>query len=78
MVERKAAAFDMGQRLTLACSMILVVAAFGIGWWYWSLNEASARVDAEIVSAQQEQARLKSLLTELAQFVKLPDGRRVS
>ena len=25
----------------------------GIGWWYWSLNEASARVDREIAAAQQ-------------------------
>ncbi len=65
---RKAVAFDVGQRLTLACSLILVVAALGIGWWYWSLNEESARVDAEIAAAQQEAARLQSLLAEVQQF----------
>jgi type IV pilus assembly protein PilN len=65
---RKAIAFDVGQRLTLACSLILVVAALLIGWWYWSLNEESARVDAEIAAAQQEAVRLQSLLAEVRQF----------
>jgi Tfp pilus assembly protein PilN len=65
---RKAPAFDAGQQLTLACSLILVTAALGIGWWYWSLNEEATRVEAEIQAAQSEQARLKSLLTEVEQF----------
>ena len=61
-------AFDVGQRLTLACSLILVMGALLIGWWYWSLNEASARVDSEVAAAQQEAARLRSLLVEVSQF----------
>jgi type IV pilus assembly protein PilN len=65
---RKAAAFDVGQQLTLACSLILVAAALGIGWWYWTLNEERTRVEAEIVAAQQEQTRLRSLLIEVQQF----------
>jgi type IV pilus assembly protein PilN len=64
----RAPAFDVGQRLTLACSLILVVAALLIGWWYWSLNEASTRVDAEIAAAQQERARLQSLIVQVQQF----------
>ena len=69
---RKAPAFDVGQQLTLLCSLILVAAALGIGWWYWTLNEQTTRVEAEIVAAQQEQARLQSLLAEVTQF----EGRR--
>lgn len=65
---KKAAAFDVGQRLTVACSLILVVAALLVGWWYWTLNEESARVDMEIAAAQQEAARLQSLLGEVRQF----------
>jgi type IV pilus assembly protein PilN len=65
---RKAPAFDLGQQLTLACSVILVVTALGIGWWYWSLNEEATRVEAEIEAAQREQTRLRSLLTEVQQF----------
>ena len=65
---RKAAAFDIGRQITLACSLILVAAVPGIGWWYWSLDQEATRVEAEIEAAQREQARLKSLLTEVAQF----------
>ena len=65
---RRAPAFDLGRRLTLACSLILVVAAVLIGWWYWSLNQASAQVDAELAAAQQESARLRSLISEVGQF----------
>lgn len=65
---RKAPAFDIGQRVTLACSLILVAAALGIGWWYWSLNEQSERLDADIAAAHQEAARLQSLLEEVKRF----------
>ena len=68
----KGPSFDIGQKLTVACSLILVVAMLGIGYWYWSLNEASARVDREIVAANAEATRLRSLLTEVQQF----EGRR--
>lgn len=65
---RKASAFDVGQQVTLACSLILVAAILGIGWWYWTLTEEAAQVEAEIAAAQTEQQRLASLLTEVEQF----------
>jgi type IV pilus assembly protein PilN len=65
---KKAALPDAGQRTTLACGLVLVVAAALIGWWWWSLNEASTRLDAEIAAAQQEQLRLRSILTEVREF----------
>ncbi len=65
---RKTIAFDVGQRLTVACSLVVVVAALGIGWWYWSLNEASLRVDQDIAASEMEAARLRSLLAEVSQF----------
>src|SRR5512139_915537 len=65
---RKAFAFDIGAQITLICSLILVAAVLGIGWWYWSLSQESAQVDQEIVSAQQEAARLQSLLAEVRRF----------
>jgi type IV pilus assembly protein PilN len=69
---KKAIAFDVTQQLTLLCSLVIVVAALLIGWWYWSLNQASAQVDIEIAAAQQEAQRLQSLLAEVKQF----EGRR--
>ena len=65
---KKALAFDPAAQMTLVCSLILVVSVLGIGWWYWSLRQESAQVDRDIVAAQQEAARLKSLLTEVRQF----------
>ena len=65
---KTAASFDVGQQLTVACSLILVAAAVGIGWWFWTLNNEAARLDAEIVARQQEAAQLQSLLSEVQRF----------
>jgi type IV pilus assembly protein PilN len=67
-VRSKGPSFDIGQKLTVACSLVLVAAVLGIGYWYWSLNETSARVDREIVAANAEATRLRGLLTEVQQF----------
>ena len=65
---KKAALFDVGKQITLGCSLILVVAALGIGWWYWSLDQASTRVDQELAATEQERSRLQSLLAEVRDF----------
>ena len=60
--------FDTSQKLTVACSLILVGAMLGIGYWFWWLDETSARVDREIVAANAEATRLRGLLIEVQQF----------
>src|SRR5215218_4463949 len=65
---RKAIAFDIGQQVTLLCSLILVVAALGIGWWFWSLAQQAQQIDADIATAQQEATHLRSILTDVKQF----------
>ena len=67
-VKKKAIAFDIGQRLTLACSLILVLTAGGVGYWYYALGQRSAQLDADIARAQQEQARLQSIIREVNDF----------
>ena len=67
-VKKRAIAFDLGKRLTLACSMLLVLSAAAIGYWYYYLNQRSAQLDADIITAQQEQARLQSIIREVAVF----------
>ena len=56
------------QQLTVACSVILVAAFGGVGWWYWSLTQTAAQVETDITTAQQELQRLQSVLTEVKQF----------
>jgi type IV pilus assembly protein PilN len=65
---RKAPSFDLGQRLTAVCSLILVTAVVGIGWWYWSLTSEAARLETEIAVRQAEAARLQSLLADVQRF----------
>ena len=69
---RRTAALDVSQQVTLACGLVLVLTAAGLGWWYWTLTQEQARVEADIAAARSEQTRLKSLLTEVQEF----EGRR--
>jgi type IV pilus assembly protein PilN len=66
---RKAAlSFNFGGQVSLICGVVLVVTVAGIGWWYWSLTKESQRLDTEIASAQQEAARLRTVLAEVQRF----------
>jgi type IV pilus assembly protein PilN len=60
------------QRITLLCSLILVLTALGVGWWYWSLKVQSDRIEEDIVTSQKETARLRTLI----QQVQTNDARR--
>jgi type IV pilus assembly protein PilN len=65
---RKAFAFDIGQQITLACSLLLVAAAVGVGWWYWSLTQQAAQLDGDIAAARQQAASLQTVLRDVQQF----------
>jgi len=65
---RKAAAFDVGQRVTAGAIVIVAAAIAVVGWWFWSLRNASAQLDAEFAAARQEETRLRSLLAEVQTF----------
>lgn len=67
---RGGVAFDIGQKVTLVCSLILVVTALGIGWWWWALNHQQSALEAETESARRETARLRSILTQVTEFDK--------
>jgi type IV pilus assembly protein PilN len=56
------------QKITLACSLILVLTALGIGWWYWSLDKQSDRIEEDIVTSQRETERLRTLIQQVQQF----------
>jgi type IV pilus assembly protein PilN len=65
---RKPSRLQFGQKLTVACSLILIAAAVAIGWRYWTLREESAQLDAEIATAQNETTRLHSIIEQVQQF----------
>lgn len=67
---RRAAAVstESGQKIAVACSLILVLAGLGVGWWYWSLRQQGTRLADDIATAEQEVARLRSLIVQVEQF----------
>jgi len=66
--KRKSVGISMAQRVTLACSVILVLTAAGVGWGFWSLGQQSAQLDRDIMAAEQEIQRLRSVLGQVQQF----------
>ena len=67
-VKKKAASLAPGQKMAAACAVILVATAGVIGWRYWNLSRESGRLDQEIAAAQQETARLHSVIVQMQQF----------
>src|ERR1051325_2869332 len=73
-VAKKAFTFDSGRQIMVASSLLLVLAVAGIGYWYWTLMQASQQVDQEIAEAQREQTRLQSSLRDVTAFDKQRDA----
>jgi type IV pilus assembly protein PilN len=57
-----------GKGLTIACCLLLLTTSLGLGWWYWSLDRASAQVDQDLAAADQEAQRLRALIQQVQQF----------
>ena len=67
--KKKAVTFGtVGQKLTIGCSLILVLGGLAIGWRYWTVTHDSADLDKEIAAAQQETTRLHSVIEQVQQF----------
>jgi type IV pilus assembly protein PilN len=65
---KKKVAFQGGQKITVGCSLILVLAVLFIGWRYLSLARQSSELTAQIASAQQETTRLHSIIQKVQDF----------
>jgi type IV pilus assembly protein PilN len=65
---KKKVPFQAGQKLTVGCSLILVLAVLLIGWRYWTLSRYSAQVDRDIATARQETQRLASIIKQVQDF----------
>ena len=58
----------LAQKLTIGCSLILILAASFCGWRYWTVTRESSQLDTEIAAAQQETGRLRSIIVQVQQF----------
>src|SRR6188508_273808 len=66
--KRRSGGFEIGQKVTLVCSLILVATVLGIGWWWWALDREQARLTTETAEAERETARLKTILAQVVTF----------
>ena len=66
--KKKAPAGLAANKMVVGCSLILVAAVAAIGWRYWSVTQASKQLDADIATAQQETARLHTVIEQVQQF----------
>jgi len=57
-----------GQKITVACTLILALAALGTGWWYWSLRQEARKLKDDVAAAEAETRRLQALIVQVRQF----------
>jgi type IV pilus assembly protein PilN len=57
-----------GQKVTVACTLILALAGVGVAWWYWSLQQESSRLSDMLANAQQESQRLRTAIAQVQKF----------
>lgn len=65
---RRAALIPAAHRVTLAATLIMLGTALLVGWWFWSLRQAAARLDDEIARAETETQQLRTVLSQVQKF----------
>jgi len=65
---KKKSTFQTGQKVTVACSAVLVLAVVTIGWRYLSLTNESKQLDVDIANSQQEASRLHAIILQVQEF----------
>jgi type IV pilus assembly protein PilN len=55
-------------RVTIGATFILLGTALIILWWFWSLRQQSAYLDAELVKAETETRQVRSVLEQVRKF----------
>lgn len=71
--ERRAAkaagrSFQIGQKITLAGSVILLATVLLLGWRYWAVTQHEAQLARDIDAGRREEARLAEVLKQVAEF----------
>ena len=51
----------LAQKMTVIGSLILVLAALGVGWRYWALGQQAAGIERQLADARREEQRLAGI-----------------
>ena len=60
--------FDLGQKMTVVGSLVVLITVLLIGWRYWALSQYDAELTNNIDAARREEARLAEVLKQVADF----------
>ena len=60
--------FEPGQKMMVLGSLILILAVAALGWRYWALGQAAAKLEADIEAARREESRLQEILRQVKEF----------
>ena len=55
-------------RATIGATLILLATVLGVLWWFWSLRQQSAQLDADIARAEAQTQQLRSVLAQVQKF----------
>jgi type IV pilus assembly protein PilN len=66
--KKKKATFQSGQKVTLACGLILILTVAVVGWRYYELSRESSQLDEQIAAAQTEATRLHGIIKQVQAF----------
>lgn len=59
---------QVGQKITVVGSLIIVLAAVGVGWRYWALGQMATTAERQLGEARREEQRLAAILKEVQGF----------
>jgi type IV pilus assembly protein PilN len=60
--------FDIGQKITVVGSLIVLVAVLLIGWRYWALGQQDTQLTSDMDAGRREEARLAEVLKQVTDF----------
>jgi type IV pilus assembly protein PilN len=59
---------NVGQKMTVIGSLVLILATLGIGWRYWALEQSAAGIERQLTDARREEQRLAAILKQVREF----------
>ncbi len=62
---KRRATFQLAEKLTVACSLVLVATGVFLVWWWWTLSRQSGDLDRDIATAQSETSRLQVVISRM-------------
>ncbi|MEW6323206.1 MAG: PilN domain-containing protein [Acidobacteriota bacterium] len=60
--------FQVGQKVTVVGSLLVVLTLALVGWRYWALGQEQAALDRELANARREESRLEEILKQVQAF----------